>query len=95
MSQAGPRRRHVAIYLLGRLVASLADDLMLTADPATERELLERSRQLTGLLEQRLRGRRGLTRKNVIDLGNLKSRRALAEALENTAPDPRPPSRAA
>jgi hypothetical protein len=90
MSQ-GPRRPHVAMYLVGRLIVSLADDLMLTGDPGIERELLERSRQLTGLLEKRLRGRRGLTRKNVIDLQRLKCRRTLAKALENTAPDPRPP----
>jgi hypothetical protein len=90
MSQ-GPRRHHVAIYLVGRLVVSLADDLMLTGDPAIERDLLERSRQLTGLLEKKLRGRRGLTRKNVIDLQRLKSRRALAKAHDTTAPDPRPP----
>jgi hypothetical protein len=90
MSQ-GPRRRHVAIYLVGRLIMSLSDDLMLTGDPAIERELLERSRQLTGLLEKKLRGRRGLTRKNVIDLQRLKSRRTLTQALDNTVPDPRPP----
>jgi hypothetical protein len=91
MSQPGPRRRHVTLFLAARLVFELADDLMLTGDPAIERELLERSRQLTGVLEKKLRGRRGLTRKNVIDLQRLKSRRTLAQALDNTAPDPRPP----
>ena len=91
MSQGGPRRRHVAIYLIARLVESLGDDLMLTGDPEIEQELLERSRQLTGLIEKRLGGRRGLSRKNVIDLQRLKSRRALAKALGATAPNPRPP----
>jgi hypothetical protein len=90
MSQ-GPQRRHIAIYLVGRLVMSLSDDLMLTGDPAIERELLERSRQLTALLEKKLRGRRGLIRKNVIDLQRLRSRRTLPQALDHTAPDPRPP----
>jgi DNA repair protein RadC len=51
---------------------------------------LMRSRQLTGLLEKKLRDR-GLTRKNVIDLQRRKNRRTLAKALSSTAPDPRPP----
>jgi hypothetical protein len=90
MSQPGPKRRHLAVFLAARVVFELADDLLLTSDAVIERELLERSRQLTGLLEKKLRDR-GLPRKNVIDLERRKNRRTLARALNSTAPDPRPP----
>jgi hypothetical protein len=90
MSQPGPKRRHLAVFLAARVVLDLADELLLTGDAAIERELLERSRQLTGLLEKRLRGRSTVTL-NVIDLARRKRRRALARALNSTAPDPRPP----
>jgi hypothetical protein len=90
MSQ-GPQRRRVAIYLAAHLLSRLSDDMLLGDAPATEREMLRRSRELTRLLERKLLGRRRPNGENIIDLQRLKSRREVMAELGIPAPDRGPP----
>lgn len=75
------------VLLAVRLLAHLSEELLVGDSPATEREMLKRSRQLTRVLELRLTRSRRPNGK-VVELERVRSRRQVAAALGIS---PRPP----